>query len=220
VLQRGSLPPEEPEEAYGIYVGDLRLAVSREPLGKFQRIQNSRAVVTRGERNEWDSGFLVVNGGGIIEHNDQIYIYYSGVDERGATDFPAGIVPGPIMTGLASLPRDGFTFLRAQDPLTRGTMTTRPIQVKSPARARLSVNVSHAMLWRDWITVEVLDARTSKPIPGYSRKDAVGVMADGPRRSVRWREHRTLAAVGVPQIRLRFHFYGQARLYSFTFKTA
>ena len=42
-------------------------------------------------------------------------------------------------------------------------------------------------------------------------------MADSIAAPVAWREHRTLAGVGVGPIRLRFHLYGRAQLYSFTF---
>ena len=61
---------------------------------------------------------------------------------------------------------------------------------------------------------------TGRPVEGYDRKHAVGVMRDGLRVPVRWTGHNTLAGVNVSQVRLRFHFYGRARLYSFTFQTA
>ena len=218
-LNRGKLPAEEPSDEYGIYVGDIRLAANREGLGKFQRIQPTQPVVVRGDRNEWDSGFLVLGGGSLIERDDKIYIFYSGVNEKTASAFP-GLCTGPIQTGLATLRRDGFTYLRAQDVLTPGVMTTKPLDVVAPDRSQLVVNVSHTLPWRDWIEVEVLDGQTNQPIPGYARKDSVGLMRDGLRAESAWKDHQTLAGIGAGKIRLRFHFYGRARLYSFTFKTA
>ena len=215
-LRRGDLPPEEPEDDYGIYTGDIRLAVCRNAMGKFQRIQPWTPVVPRGERNEWDSGFLVLGGGSMIVRDDQIFLYYTGINETSAAGF-TGSVPGRICTGLATLRLDGWTHLQARDALTPGTVTTKPITVKDAAHARLTVNVSHVLPWRDWIEVEVLDAETGKLLPGYSRKDAVGVMTEGLRVPVEWKDHKTLEAVSASQVRLRFHFNGRARLYSFTF---
>ena len=214
-LERGDLPPEEPDSDYQIYTGDIRLAAARDPLGKFKRIGQRQPVVARGERGEWDSGFLVLGGECFFEHNGQILIFYAGLNETNASAFP-GITGGPISTGLATLPIDGFTYLCAEDPISRGTMTTKPIQVKNAGNVQLSINVSHTLPWRDWIEVEILDAKTSRPIPGYGREEA-RVMEDAARHIVRWPEHATLAGVNASHMRLRFHFYGQARLYSYTF---
>ena len=57
-LERGDLPAEEPESDYQIYVGDIRLASGRDPLGRFRRVRPRQAVVARGKRGEWDSVFL------------------------------------------------------------------------------------------------------------------------------------------------------------------
>jgi len=217
-LGRGSLPAEERLDEYGIYVGDIRLAVSRDGTGKFQRVQPTTPVVARGARNAWDSGFLVLGGGSMIVENDQIYIFYTGLSEYGSASFP-GLAKGRIAMGLATLRLDGFTHMQARDVLTPGTLTTRPIEVKNADRARLTLNVSDTLPWRDWVEVEVLDAATGKPVEGYSRQQAVGVMRDGLKAPVQWTKQNTLAGVNVPQVRLRFHFYGRARLYSYTFNT-
>ena len=71
-LRRGELPDEPAADAYGIYTGDIRLAVSASALGPFQRVQPRVPVVARGGRGEWDSGFLVLGGGSAIEHEDRI----------------------------------------------------------------------------------------------------------------------------------------------------
>ncbi len=215
-LERGDLPVEESDSDYQIYVGDIRLASSRDPLGRFRRVRPRQPVVARGRRGEWDSGFLSLGGECFIEHEGRILIFYSGLDERSATGFP-GLSSGPYATGLASLPIDGFTFLRAADPISRGTMRTKPIRVANPASVQLSLNISHTMPWRDWIEVEVLDAKTQRPISGYGREDA-RLMEDSATQRVKWQNRHTLEDVGVPEICLAFHFYGEARLYSFTFK--
>ena len=215
-LRRGELPDEPAADAYGIYTGDIRLAVSASALGPFQRVQPRVPVVARGGRGEWDSGFLVLGGGSAIEHEDRILLFYTGVNESSAATF-TGPASGRVCTGLATLRKDGFASLRAADPIAPGEVTTQPIEVADGGVVRLTVNLDHAIPWRDWIEVEVLDARTLQPIPGYGAADARPLMADSIAAPVAWREHRTLAGVGVGPIRLRFHLYGRAQLYSFTF---
>ena len=215
-LRRGELPDEPVADAYGIYTGDIRLAVSGSALGPFQRVQPRVPVVARGDRGEWDSGFLVLGGGSAIEHDDRIFLFYTGLNETSAATF-TGPASGRVCTGLATLRKDGFASLRAADPIAPGEVTTQPIEVVDGGAVRLTVNLDHAIPWRDWIEVEVLDARTGQPISGYTAADARPLMADSIAAPVAWREHPTLAGVGAGPIRLRFHLYGRARLYSFTF---
>ena len=196
-LERGDLPAEEPESDYQIYVGDIRLASGRDPLGRFRRVRPRQAVVARGKRGEWDSGFLSLGGECFIEHKGRILIFYSGLDERSVTGFP-GLSNGPYATGMASLPIDGFTYLRAADRISRGTMRTKPIRVANAAGVQLSLNVSHTVPWRDWIEVEVLDARTRRPISGYGRENG-RIMADSAAHRVKWQHRQTLKDVGVPR---------------------
>ncbi len=202
----------------GIYIGDIRLAVSRDGMGKFERIQPHRPVVERGERGTWDSGFLVLGGGSGIIHKDEVYIFYTGIPEEGGAGFVGPVVPAAIQTGLAKLRLDGFTYLQNRDGVTPGSMTTQPIKVKNAARARLTVNAGQLMAYRDYIEVEVLDARTGRPIAGYSQAECNDILTDSVRSSVTWGQRKSLAGVKAANIRLRFHMYGKAKLYSFTFK--
>lgn len=201
----------------GIYIGDIRLAVCRDGLGKFERIQAHQPVVERGERGSWDSGFLVLGGGSGIIHNDEVYIFYTGVPEDGAKGFIGPVVPATVQTGLAKLRLDGFTYLQNRDGVTPGSMTTQPIRVKNAQRARLRVNAGNLVPYRDWIEVEVLDARTGRPIAGYTQDECDDVLTDSICSPVSWGRRRTLAGVKAANIRLRFHLYGKAKLYSFTF---
>ena len=69
-----------------------------------------------------------------------------------------------------------------------------------------------------WVSVEILDAATGQPIPGYGKADCQRILTDAVRIPVTWRKHRTLAGVKVDRIKLRFRLYGRARLYSFAFQ--
>jgi hypothetical protein len=205
-----------PEPKTGAFIGDIRLAVNRDGVSKFQRVNQHQPVVARGKKGEWDSGSLHMPGA--VVRGDTIYIFYSGVDEAG------GALPNTLQLttaatmrmGLATLRRDGFTYLKSRDGIAPATVTTVPIHVTNPERVKIQVNASHLIPFWDWIEVEVLDASTGQPIPDHSRKDCTDLMHAGIRIPVRWGDKETLAGIKVPEFRLRFHLYGEARLYAYT----
>ncbi len=209
--------PRVPEPKTGAFVGDIRLAVNRDGVGKFRRVNMHQPVVARGEKGAWDSASLVTSAP--IVHGDTIYIFYSAVDESGGASPNAWLenIPCPIRTGLATLRLDGFTCLQSRDRLTPATVTTVPISVKGPKEAKLILNASDFVPYRDWIEVEVLDAGTGSPVAGYGREDCTDVVREGIRIPVAWGERDTLEGVTSEEIQLRFTLYGRVRLYSFTF---
>ena len=209
--------PRVPEPKTGAFVGDIRLAVNRDGVGKFRRVNMHQPVVARGEKGEWDSASLVTSAP--IVHGDTIYIFYSAVDESGGASPNAWLenIPCPIRTGLATLRLDGFTCLQSRDRLTPATVTTVPISVKGPKETKLILNASDFVPYRDWIEVEVLDAGTGSPVAGYGREDCTDVVREGIRIPVAWRERQTLEGVTSEEVQLRFTLYGKVRLYSFTF---
>ena len=205
-----------PEPKTGAFIGDIRLAVNRDGISKFQRVNPHQPLVARGKKGEWDSSSLHLPGAVVC--GDTIYIFYSGVDEAGGA-LPNILLPSTsavVRMGLATLRRDGFTYLQSRDGLAPATVTTVPIRVVKPERARLEVNASHLIPYWDWIEVEVLDAATGQPTAGYRREECADLMQEGIRIPVRWGDNETLARIEVPEIQLRFHLYGKARLYSYT----
>jgi hypothetical protein len=209
---------------WGNFVGDVRLAVSRDGE-HFRRVNPHRPLIPRGRRGEWDSGFLVP--GAAVEHRGRIHLYYSGANENwsswpspnrtvGAGRSMAGFTY-PAQTGLALLEPDGFTSLAARDGFGPGVVTTAPIRVERPDRARLRLNVSRCLPFRDWVEVEALDARTGAPIAGYTRAECTDVAEAGTEAPVAWGSLETLRAVAAPSIKLRFYLHGAARLHAFTF---
>jgi hypothetical protein len=208
-----------PEPKTGIFTGDSRLAVSRDGVSNFQRVHPYQAVIARGNRGEWDGGFIVATPGAVV-HDDKIYFFYTGVDEISGIVLPQWEEPDdPFATrsGLATLRLDGFTNLQTRDGLSRGIVTTKPIEVKMADKARLVVNASQLIPYRDWVEVEVLDAKTDLPIEGYAQKDGTPLFHEGVRLPVEWGKHKTLDGVKAGAIKLRFHLYGKAKLYSFHF---
>jgi hypothetical protein len=213
---------------YGQYHADIRLAASRDGE-HFARVGPDEPLIARGSAGAWDAGFLVVTQAPVIV-GDEIWFYYSGMGEEW-TCWPPGNNPrwpehrGPASTardemGLAVLRRDGFVCLEVADRCSAAWVLTKPLTV-TRRNVSLSVNVGEVDAGRSWVEVEVLDARNGRPLPGLSRADCDAVCSDSVRAAVTWRG-RALSAVlrrGAPcRIRLRFHLYGRARLYSYGFE--
>jgi hypothetical protein len=209
-----------PDPKTGIFTGDTRLAVNRDGVSKFTRVNPYQAVIARGGRGDWDGGFIVAAPGPVV-HDDKIYLFYTGVEEIGGIVMPQWEEPDDpfaIRTGVATLRLDGFTNLQTLDGLSKGTMTTKPIAVKQPDKAHLVINASKLMPYRDWIEVEVLDANTNLPLAGYDRNYSAKLFQEGIRIPVGWDQHKTLDGVQASAIKLRFYLYGRAKLYSFHFE--
>jgi hypothetical protein len=209
-----------PQPKTGIFTGDARLAVNRDGVSKFERVNAYQPIIARGGRGDWDGGFIVATPSAVV-HNDKIYLFYTGVEEISGIVLPQWEEPDDpfaTRTGVATLRLDGFTNLQTRDGLSRGLVTTKSIDVKQADKARLVVNAANLMPYRDWVEVEVLDAKTNQPIEGYKQTDAVGMFQDGIRIPVEWSKHKTLDGVQTGAIKLRFHLYGKAKLYSFHFE--
>ncbi len=80
----------------------------------------------------------------------------------------------------------------------------------------LTVNVGDVRQNRNWVEVEVIDADSGEPIPGYGCEDCDDIYVDGLRRPVEWGGKR-LADIGRTRFKLRFRLYGAARLYGYKF---
>ena len=200
-----------PEPKIGAFVGDVRLAVNRDGIGKFQKVDPHRPIVARGEKGQWDSGFLVTSAP--LVHDNKIYIFYSALDESGGAK-PNTLfrVPAPTRDGLATLRLDGFTNLQSRDGLAPAVVTTMPIAVRNPKEAMLILNATQLIPYRDWIEVEILDAGTNSPLEGYRREDCTDVISEGVRIPIEWGEIRTLHGIAAAEVKLRFYLYGRARL--------
>ena len=212
---------------FGSYCADIRLAVSRDGE-HYHRIQPHQKVIARGGRNEWDGGFLVISDKAVIK-DDTIYIYYAGNGEDW-TSWPGGNTPESFQfrstgcvrlsrMGLATLRLDGFTCLETADRETPGSATTVPIKVQEPEKVRLVLNMADGLPLRNWIQVEILDAATGEPIPGFTRDDCRPIADDGIRVPVQWQSD-TLAGITAQRIKLRFGLCGGVRLHSVAFEAA
>jgi len=212
------------EPLYGSYVGDVRLAVSRD--GEiFRRVKAHEPVIRRGDKDEWDSGFLVTSSD-IVVYGNELRLYYSGQAETW-TKWPLGERVAkkegwptsagsiyPAQMGLATLPVDGFTSLESRDHEMPAIVTTIPIDPSGePVRLRLSV--SQTLPGRSWVDVAVLGP-SGEESPGFGRADCQHIHSDGPDQLVRWSGIDKLPTKSE-RLQLRFWIYGQAKLHAASF---
>ena len=211
------------EPVRGAYVGDLRLAVSRDGE-TFRRVNPHQPVLRRGERGAWDGGFVVTSSDVVVQ-GEQFWLYYAGASELW-TNWPsenqkgAPLGSGNTMTaqtGLATLPLDGFANVESLDREMPGRVTMLPIRT-SEQPSKLSLSVGRTLPGRSWIDVEVLGT-DGEPLSGYGREECRHVWWDGADVGLRWGD-RTVLPRGEEAVRLRFWLHGEAKLYGFSFIAA
>jgi len=209
---------------FGAYCADIRLAASRDGE-RFQRVLPNEKVIARGERGEWDAGFLVISDKPAVK-DDTVYLYYCGNGEDW-TGWPRGNTPAQYKfrstgcvrlsrMGLATLKMDRFTCLETSDREIPGTATTQPIRLAGHD-LDLVINVSEIQQRRSWVTVEALDSESGRLLDGFTKDDCVKSWRDDVCAPIRWRTKR-LADLPVSRAKLRFHLYGAARLHAFGFE--
>jgi|GEM_PF-2221345 len=204
-----------PDEGWGTFIADVRLAVNRDGVGKFTRINPDQQVIKRGEKGEWDDGFLVVTSP--VIKDDEIYLFYSAACEP-ATSHPQENDTPNIRCGLAKLEKRRITFIASTDGLSTAVVTTAPITVDDVIQTRLTVNAGELMPYRDWIEIEVVKADTNETISGFARRDCDDIYSDGFDIDVSWKGQNSLEKLrDIGSIKLKFFIYGKARLYSFSF---
>jgi hypothetical protein len=151
------------------------------------------------DRNAWNWGNVQSAGGGCLVVGDKLHFYVGGVSGRHPTWHP-----DPANVGLATLRRDGFASLEAEDQA--GTLTTRPIRFSGK---HLFVNVAAAL---GELRAEVLD-RDGQVLAPFSRDSSEPIRLDGTRVEIKWRGGDLAALSGKP-VRFQFHLRKGA-LYAF-----
>ncbi len=206
---------------FGQYAADIRLAISQDGE-HFTRICPTDKLIPRGDRGEWDAGFLVAADRPIVK-DDTIHLYYSGQGEDWS-NWPPGNIPdtyklessGSVRVtqlGLATLRMDGFTCMQTVDREISGFVETTPLEIERSTR--LTVNVADVAARRSWVDVEVLDAGTGDVVLGFSRNECAPLDIDGVRASAVW-QGADLGACDRRHIRIRFHLHGAARLHAYS----
>jgi hypothetical protein len=158
-------------------------------------------IAASNQPNTWNGYNTQSAGGGFLVVGDQLYIYFSGRNNRHSLDHDASTMR---YTGLAMLRRDGFYSMDAGPG--PGTMTTHPVRFSGN---HLFVNVADP---QGQLQVEVLDVN-GNVIPQFSKNNSAVISADSTAREVRWTGGSLGSLAGQP---VRFRFYlTNGELYSF-----
>ena len=157
---------------------DAQLVVSRD--GRTWRRVANRALFLGPTPGAWDRG-RVFPGTTILVKDDEVRIYYTGVDTRHGEGW------GTMGIGLATLPADRFVSLRQWDPALEGILDTCLMDFTG---SRLLVN---AEVGDGDLQVEALDD-DGTPIPGFERHRSRLVRHDRLRHRVAWQDTATSGA--------------------------
>ena len=204
---------------------DMSLAMSRDGLN-FYRIKNGQSNLSPSGAGNWDSG--KISGGRGMDKGDQRWVYYSGTPWHHNTMIrPKGTkarlaITGGIFgrpewfTGIATIRNHAWTYAGIADPPAGGTLDTLPFPIESGSNRRLLLNLD-GIGDHGQIEVELLDADTGVPIPGFGRSDCRPI-ATGLDVPVAWEGGERLPDIPDGQLIIRFHFSGvEARFHAFRF---
>ena len=194
-IWRGAVNPElgRPE------LNDVCLGFSRDGF-HFHRPDRRPFLAMSDEKGAWNWGNVQPAATPPLVVGDKLHFYFSG--RSGAPGFP----DGGGSTGLATLRRDGFASLDADD--TEATVTTRPVQFTG---RQLFVNLSSTPGGE--LRAEILDAE-NRVIAPFSRDNSVPLHADQTHQAVKWKTAEDLAAVAGRPVKIRFHLR-RASLFAF-----
>lgn len=172
------------------------------------------ALIEPGRPGAWNDG-AIYTGNAFHVTDNEVALLYGGFN----TWHGGAVAGGPsreVQTasiGRAVWRRDGFVSLTngalpgLGDP---GTVTTKPLL---PNATTLNVNAD--LDEQGELRVEVLDAATNQPIPGFTVADSQKISGDQLSAMVQWRD-KSLESLADRQIKLRFYLTG-GDLYSFWF---
>jgi hypothetical protein len=165
----------------------------------WQRPDRRPFIVVNQQKGAWNWGNVQSAGGGCLVVGDRLYFYFSGraLGEK--------FWDGGGSTGLATLRRDGFASIDADDQ--EGTLTTRPVLFTG---SRLFVNADAA---RGELAAEVL-GEDGKVIEPFSRGNCAAIHADKTLQELVWKGADDLRAVSGKPVRFRFHLT-RGSLYAF-----
>jgi hypothetical protein len=152
------------------------------------------------QQGDWNANNVQSAGGGFVVVGDELYFYVSGRTGR-----PGGNKAGTLTTGLATLRRDGFASMDAQE--AGGTLMTRPVRFTGK---HLFVNVDNP---KGELRLEILD-QAGQVLPRFTKENCLPVTTDKTLKAVRWNGVDDLSSVSNQPVRFRFHLKN-GRLYAF-----
>ncbi len=196
----------------------VELAVSRD-AETFRHIKPGSKVIAVGDVDDWDAQTILPTTPIILDR--EIRLYYGGGTERKP---PLNGKPKWVaLPGLATLRRDGFTSLQLAGNVQSGSLTTIPFSLPNQVTA-LHANIKCP--GKSTLRAELLDAKSGKPLPGYSLTECKPVTGDRFDSVITWQSRSTLPGGSTRQkkeqgrVRLRFELSnkgGSPKLHAFWF---
>jgi len=199
--------PRSPRTGLGPAGFDVHLAVSRDGI-RFHRAGGRKPFMSMGPAGHFDSKFVWAMPDP-VRMGDELWIYYVG-SNRDHDQYIDAAADGKHLTGIsrAVLRLDGF--VSADVGYTGGEITT-PLLKFSGKRLELNVETSGG----GSVIVELLN-ENGKPIPGFSKDDAIPVNGNSVRMPVRWGDRAEVSTLTGKPVRIRFHMRN-CKLYAFQF---
>ena len=182
----------------------IRLATSRDGR-HFYYFADRKPFISLGPEGSWKPHYLrmanLATIGGPVVKDDELWFYYRG-----------GTIDGPksgwhYATGLATLRRDGFASLNAEDE--PGLVISRPLVFEGDGKLFVNADVGKD----GYLQVSVMEEE-GQPIEKFEQEDCQAISGDATKTAVGWRSNDTLAKFKDRYIRLAFHLKN-AKLYSF-----
>jgi hypothetical protein len=152
------------------------------------------------KQGDWNANNVQSAGGGFLVVGDELYFYVSGRSGR-----PGNNKAGTLTTGLATLRRDGFSSMDADE--TGGTLTTRPVRFGGK---HLFVNVDDP---NGELRVEILN-QAGQVVPRFTAENCSPVATHKTLHAVRWKGVDDLSSLAHQPVRFRFHLKN-GQLYAF-----
>ena len=199
---------------------DDELTVSRDGY-HFLRVADGQKLIARGEMGEWDAQF-VSNANTLVTVDGQILIYYAGTRQPSLLGHPGNQIAMEDATkgdtGLARVPVDGWTYLRARPDRSEGFVTTNSITTSELDGLDLTVKADHLRPGADYLVAEVIDEQGGEVLAGYAASDCTAIDADANAAIVRWQGKR-IGDATAEALRIRFWLIGDGtRFYCFGFR--
>jgi hypothetical protein len=177
----------------GVHI-DLGLVVSNDGVHFREPVPNFK-IIARGAPGAWDDVALL-QGHAFVNHGDRTMMWYSHWDTSGKLK--------TMEIGVATLRRDGFGYLSAQEEDNDSEFITDFFDLDENEKIHMNVSgvSSDAPL-----TIELLDRR-AQPIPGYSAK----IFTNGLRVPVVWSKPATTGPKRA--LRVRYPVGSPAQVYA------
>jgi hypothetical protein len=177
----------------GVHI-DLGLVVSNDGVHFREPVPNFK-IIARGEPGAWDDVALL-QGHAFVNHGDRTMMWYSHWDTGGKLK--------SMEIGLATLRRDGFGYLSAQEEHNDSEFITNFFELDE--KQKIHLNISGVSPDAP-LTIELLDRR-AQPVPGFSTT----VSTSGIRVPVVW--SRPAPANRKRALRVRYPVGSPAQVYA------